>query len=148
VGYVPQVIHSGRRINDNMGQFIASKVVKLMVAQGLALQGARVLVLGITFKENCPDLRNSKVVDVIQELQAYGLAVDVMDPQASPQGVSAEYQLSLKPFGMTPQKYDGVVLAVAHKEFLALDPRDYLKPQGVLYDVKSVLPKDWVHGRL
>jgi UDP-N-acetyl-D-galactosamine dehydrogenase len=148
VGYVPQVIHSGRRINDNMGQFIASKVVKLMVAQGLALQGARVLVLGITFKENCPDLRNSKVVDVIQELQAYGLTVDVMDPQASPQGVSAEYQLSLKPFGMTPQKYDGVVLAVAHKEFLALDPRDYLKPQGVLYDVKSVLPKDWVHGRL
>lgn len=148
VGYVPQVIHSGRRINDNMGQFIASKVVKLMVAQGLALQGARVLVLGITFKENCPDLRNSKVVDVIQELQAYGLTVDVMDPQASPQGVSAEYQLSLKPFGMAPQKYEGVVLAVAHKEFLALDPRDYLKPQGVLYDVKSVLPKDWVHGRL
>ena len=148
VGYVPQVIHSGRRINDNMGQFIASKVVKLMVAQGLALQGARVLVLGITFKENCPDLRNSKVVDVIQELQAYGLTVDVMDPQASPQGVSAEYQLSLKPFAMAPQKYDGVVLAVAHKEFLALDPRDYLKPQGVLYDVKSVLPKDWVHGRL
>lgn len=148
VGYVPQVIHSGRRINDNMGQFIASKVVKLMVAQGLALQGARVLVLGITFKENCPDLRNSKVVDVIQELQAYGLTVDVMDPQASPQGVSAEYQLSLKPFGMAPQKYDGVVLAVAHKEFLSLDPRDYLKPQGILYDVKSVLPKDWVHGRL
>ena len=148
VGYVPQVIHSGRRINDNMGQFIASKVVKLMVAQGLALQGARVLVLGITFKENCPDLRNSKVVDVIQELQAYGLTVDVMDPQASPQGVSAEYQLSLKPFGMAPQKYEGVVLAVAHKEFLDIDPRDYLKPQGVLYDVKSVLPKDWVHGRL
>lgn len=148
VGYVPQVIHSGRRINDTMSQFIASKVVKLMVANGLSLQGARALVLGITFKENCPDLRNSKVVDVIKELQAYGVAVDVMDPQASPQEVSAEYQLSLKPLQPAPQKYEAVVLAVAHNAFLELDLRNYLKPQGVLYDVKSVLPKDWVQGRL
>ncbi len=155
VGYFPEVIHSGRRINDNMGAFIASKVVKLMIAKNQTVKGAKALVLGITFKENCPDLRNSKVIDVVHELQSYGVDVDVVDPYAQPEEVEHEYQLAMSswPDFLTQDtanshKYAAVILAVSHKEFLEMDVRHYMLPQAVLYDVKSVLPQTWVDGRL
>ena len=151
VGYFPEVIHSGRRINDNMGAFIASKVVKLMIAKNQPVKGAKVLVLGITFKENCPDLRNSKVIDVIRELQSYGVDVDVVDPHAQPEEVEHEYNIQLNSWGdlsAAPNQYAAVILAVSHKEFIATDIRAFQAPDAVLYDVKAVLPHAWVDGRL
>jgi UDP-N-acetyl-D-galactosamine dehydrogenase len=155
VGYFPEVIHSGRRINDNMGAFIASKVVKLMIAKNQTVKGAKALVLGITFKENCPDLRNSKVIDVVHELQSYGVDVDVVDPHAQPEEVEHEYQLAMSSWAnlqsqdaTNPNKYAAVILAVSHKEFLETDVRKFMLPQAVLYDVKAVLPQAWVDGRL
>ena len=155
VGYFPEVIHSGRRINDNMGAFIASKVVKLMIAKNQTVKGAKALVLGITFKENCPDLRNSKVIDVVHELQSYGVDVDVVDPHAQPEEVEHEYQLVMNSWSdlqtqgpANPTKYAAVILAVSHKEFLEMDVRQFMLPEAVLYDVKAVLPHTWVDGRL
>jgi UDP-N-acetyl-D-galactosamine dehydrogenase len=155
VGYFPEVIHSGRRINDNMGAFIAAKVVKLMIAKNQTVKGAKALVLGITFKENCPDLRNSKVIDVVHELQSYGVDVDVVDPHAQPEEVEHEYQLAMSSWAnlqsqdaANPNKYAAVILAVSHKEFLEMDVRQFMLPEAVLYDVKSVLPHAWVDGRL
>lgn len=151
VGYFPEVIHSGRRINDNMGAFIASKVVKLMIAKNQPVKGAKVLVLGITFKENCPDLRNSKVIDVIRELQSYGVDVDVVDPHAQPEEVEHEYKIQLNSWAnlrAAPKQYAAVILAVSHKEFLEMDVRQFMLPEAVLYDVKAVLPHAWVDGRL
>lgn len=155
VGYFPEVIHSGRRINDNMGAFIASKVVKLMIAKNQTVKGAKALVLGITFKENCPDLRNSKVIDVVHELQSYGVDVDVVDPHAQPAEVEHEYQLAMSSWANLQSqdasnlnKYAAVILAVSHKEFLEMDVRQFMLPEAVLYDVKAVLPHTWVDGRL
>lgn len=151
VGYFPEVIHSGRRINDNMGAFIASKVVKLMIAKNQPVKGAKVLVLGITFKENCPDLRNSKVIDVIRELQSYGVDVDAVDPHAQPEEVEHEYNIKLASWtelNAAPKQYAAVILAVSHKEFIATDIRAFQAPDAVLYDVKAVLPHAWVDGRL
>ncbi|MEN9394667.1 MAG: hypothetical protein RL362_888 [Bacteroidota bacterium] len=151
VGYFPEVIHSGRRINDNMGAFIASKVVKLMIAKNQTVKGAKALVLGITFKENCPDLRNSKVIDVVHELQSYGVDVDVVDPHAQSEEVEHEYNIQLNLWAdlvVKPNKYAAVILAVSHKEFLETDVRQFMLPEAVLYDVKAVLPHTWVDGRL
>ena len=154
VGYFPEVIHSGRRINDNMGAFIASKVVKLMIAKNQPVKGAKALVLGITFKENCPDLRNSKVIDVISELQSYGVNVDVVDPHAQAEEVHHEYGLSLTSWTDTLQNpaqyndYAAVILAVSHQEFIHTDIRKFQANNGVLYDVKAALPQSWVDGRL
>jgi UDP-N-acetyl-D-galactosamine dehydrogenase len=155
VGYFPEVIHSGRRINDNMGAFIASKVVKLMIAKNQTVKGAKALVLGITFKENCPDLRNSKVIDVVRELQSYGVDVDVVDPHAQSEEVEHEYQLAMSSWSdlqtqgtANRNKYAAVILAVSHKEFLETDVRQFMLPEAVLYDVKAVLPHTWVDGRL
>ncbi len=151
VGYFPEVIHSGRRINDNMGAFIASKVVKLMIAKNQTVKGAKALVLGITFKENCPDLRNSKVIDVVHELQSYGVDVDVVDPHAQTEEVEHEYQLAMSSWSdlnVAPTQYAAVILAVSHKEFLEMDVRQFMLPEAVLYDVKAVLPHTWVDGRL
>jgi UDP-N-acetyl-D-galactosamine dehydrogenase len=147
LGYYPEVIHSGRRINDNMGEFIANKVVKLMIQKNQQIKGARVLVLGITFKENCPDLRNSKVIDVIKELKEFGIQVDCFDPQAEKGEVFHEYKLNLID---EPSKtnYQAIILAVSHKEFLNLDYENLLIQNGVLFDVKAVLPKEIVDGRL
>ncbi len=147
LGYYPEVIHSGRRINDNMGEFIANKVVKLMIHKNLTIKGSKVLVMGITFKENCPDLRNSKVIDVINELREFELEVDVFDPQADHDEVMHEYGLTLKP-QTALMKYDAVIHAVSHKEFNLFDFKSIMNPNAVLYDVKSVLPKSMVDGRL
>ncbi|BDC98597.1 nucleotide sugar dehydrogenase [Persicobacter psychrovividus] len=146
LGHHPAVILSGRRINDQMGAFVASKVVKLMVQKGIPVKDAPVLVLGITFKENCPDLRNSKVIDVITELKEFGSSVEVYDPWASKEEVHHEYGLSLIP--SINKKYSAVILAVNHNEYLEMDVQELLYDKAVVFDVKGALPRDIVDARL
>jgi UDP-N-acetyl-D-galactosamine dehydrogenase len=137
-GYHPEIILAGRRMNDSMGHYVASEVIKLMLNHDLKIKGANLLVLGITFKENCPDVRNTKVVDVIQQLKGYGTAIDIYDPWASPKEVMKEYGLvtmDVKP----NKKYDGIVLAVAHNEFMMLDLDTLKSNAAVVYDVKGIL---------
>lgn len=145
-GYHPEIILAGRRLNDSMGQYVASEVIKLMVNHDIKIKGADVLVLGITFKENCPDVRNTRAVDVIQNLKDFGTNVNIYDPWANPSEVAHEYGLSTMN-ELPNAKYDAVVLTVAHKEYLDIDLKSLLKPDGVLYDVKGIL-KEEVHGRL
>ena len=149
IGYHPEVILAGRRINDNMGVFVANKVVKLMIRKGHKVHGARVLVLGITFKENCTDIRNSRVVDIVNELKDFGCKVDVCDPWAESEDVMHEYGFAL--IGekeLKPGAYDAVVLAVAHEKFAALDVALFKNKNGVIYDVKSFLDPAIIDGRL
>lgn len=146
LGYHPQVILSGRRINDNMGMYIANRVIKLMTQNDNPVKGADILVLGITFKENCPDIRNSKVIDVVRELQSFGTAVDVYDPQADANEVKEEYGLDLIP--STTKKYNAIVLAVSHDEFDDLDWDRLKNETTIIFDVKSYLGKEKVHARL
>lgn len=150
VGYHPQVILAGRRINDNMGIHVANQVIKLMIKKDISVNQAKVLVLGITFKENCPDVRNSRVIDVIQELKAFGCDVDVYDPQALPEDVSHEYGLALKSSECLAQikGYAAVVLAVAHHEFHQFPWTEIDRSKQVIYDVKGLLPREMVDGRL
>ncbi|QKX04711.1 nucleotide sugar dehydrogenase [Aquimarina sp. TRL1] len=146
LGYHPEVILSGRKINDEMGVHIANKVVKLMVKEGHRVKNAKALVLGITFKENCPDIRNSKVIDVINELKEFGMSVDVFDPYASPLEVKDEYGIRL--MEKIEDKYDTIVLTVGHNEFKNIDISAYGNSNAVIYDVKSFLPKSIVTDRL
>lgn len=146
LGYHPEVILAGRRINDNMGAHIASNIIKLMAQHQLPVYGSDVLVLGITFKENCPDIRNSKVVDVIHELKSYGTNVDIYDPQADNEEVQEEYGLSL--IRQPEKKYNAIVLAVGHAEFGALNWQTIRHDKTVVYDVKGFLNKDSVTSRL
>ncbi len=145
-GYHPEIILAGRRLNDSMGQYVASEVVKLMVQQDIRIKGANVLVLGITFKENCPDVRNTKAVDVINHLKDFGTKVTIYDPWANPEEVRHEYNLETT-VDLPNQKFDAVVLTVAHKEYLDVNLKSLLETNGVLYDVKGIL-KEEVHGRL
>jgi UDP-N-acetyl-D-galactosamine dehydrogenase len=146
LGYYPQVILSGRRVNDNMGIFVANKLVKLMIQKGKKIGGARTLMLGITFKENCPDIRNSRVVDIYKELIDFGMEVDVYDPWANAEEVEKEHGISL--VSALGDAYDAIVLTVAHGEFLGL-PFDKLKAKdGIIFDIKSVLDKALVDARL
>ncbi|MDY0069185.1 MAG: Vi polysaccharide biosynthesis UDP-N-acetylglucosamine C-6 dehydrogenase TviB [Porticoccaceae bacterium] len=150
IGYHPEVILAGRRINDGMGRFVVSQLVKGMLRQRIQVDGARVLVMGLTFKENCPDIRNTKVVDVVAELRDYGVAVDVHDPWAKADEARHEYDLELVD-APAPATYDGVILAVAHDAFRAMGPagvRALLKPGGVLYDLKYVFAADEADLRL
>ncbi|MEJ1222362.1 nucleotide sugar dehydrogenase [Sediminicola sp. 1XM1-17] len=145
-GYHPEIILTGRRMNDGMGKYVASEVVKLMVQRDIKVKGSKILVLGITFKENCPDVRNTKAVDVINNLMSYGAEVTVYDPWASPKEVKHEYNLDTTKETPT-KKYDAVVLTVAHKEFLKMELRAMLSENGVLYDVKGIV-KERVDARL
>lgn len=153
LGYHPEIILAGRKLNDNMGAHVANRVVKLMIQKGHRVQGARVLVLGLTFKENCPDIRNSHVVDVIRELKEFGCAVVVHDPWADVAEVRHAYGLDLLSTleaddGTLPEGYDAVVLAVAHEKFRSLDISRLRKENGVIFDIKAFLPRDQVDGRL
>lgn len=148
VGYHPDVILSGRRVNDQMGTFVAQKIIKLMIRKNLQVNGARVLILGITFKENCPDIRNTKVVDIYQELMTYNVRVDIYDPLALAGQVQQEYGIELIDSLQDKEPYSAIVLAVAHQEFLALDLKQYLIANGVLFDTKGVFDKAIVDGRL
>lgn len=136
VGYNPEIILAGRRLNDNMGIYVANQVIKLMIKKGHKIEGSKVLVLGITFKENCPDIRNSRVIDVIEELKEFGCEIDVYDPWADKDEVKHEYNLELIK-ELNSSKYEAVVLAVAHNEFKKLD----IKPtkKTIVYDIKSIL---------
>jgi len=138
LGYHPEIILAGRRMNDSMGQYVASEVVKLMLQNDLKVKGANILVLGITFKENCPDVRNTKVVDVIKNLKEYGTNVTIFDPLANPAEVMHEYGLETSKT-MPSGEFDAVVLAVSHNEFLALDLDKFKNGSTVVYDVKGVL---------
>jgi len=138
LGYHPEIILAGRRMNDSMGQYVASEVVKLMLKNDLKVKGANILVLGITFKENCPDVRNTKVVDVIKHLKEYGTIVTIFDPLACPEDVNHEYGLETH-LTMPTGKFDAVVLAVSHNEFLNLDLDKFKNGSAVVYDVKGVL---------
>jgi len=149
IGYHPEVILAGRRINDNMGIFIANKVVKLMIHKGHKVDGARVLILGITFKENCTDIRNSRVVDIVGELKDFGCAVDVYDPWAESEDVLNEYGFPLVgKREIEADGYDAIVLAVAHDKFREIDIASLKRENGVIYDVKSFLDPGVVDGRL
>ncbi len=151
IGYHPAMILAGRRINDNMGLYVASEVVRLMVRQGMNLPQSRILVMGITFKENCPDVRNTRVVDVIDELERFGATVEVFDPWADPDEVQEEYGIQLISTTPAPGSYDGLVVAVSHHQFCEMSPDEIHalgKEQHILYDIKGVLPKDRVDERL
>lgn len=145
-GYHPEIILAGRRMNDGMGEYVASQVVKLMIKKGITILDAHVLMLGITFKENCPDVRNTKIVDVITALNSYGLKVTIFDPWANPEEVKHEYDLETNT-QLSNKKFDAVVLGVAHREFLDLDLESLKKDNSILYDVKGIL-KNSVDGRL
>ena len=145
-GYHPEIILAGRRLNDSMGEYVASQVVKLMIKKGVIINGASLLLLGITFKEDCPDVRNTKIVDVVRAFQEYGIAVTIYDPWASPAEVEHEYGLTTQK-EVPNTKYDAVVLGVAHTEFLQLSIADLKKERAVVYDVKGVLGEQ-VDGKL
>ncbi|WP_312861644.1 nucleotide sugar dehydrogenase [Segnochrobactrum spirostomi] len=150
VGYHPEVILAGRRINDGMGRYVAGEVIKAMIGKRIAVHDARVLVLGLAFKENCPDLRNTRVIDIVSELRAFGVAVDVHDPWVDAAAAAHEYGLSLVP-EPAPGTYDGIVLAVAHDRFRTLGA-DAIAVFGrtpcVFYDLKAVFPRSSSDGRL
>lgn len=150
LGYLPEVILAGRRINDGMGQYIAAEVVKLMIKKEQRIAKAKVLVMGITFKENCPDIRNSHAIDVVRGLHDFGCRVTVFDPWADPEDVMREYgRESVKDAAEIPEKeYDAVVLAVAHRDFRDFDVRRCLKEKAVVFDIKGFLPRELVDGRL
>ncbi|WP_298555614.1 nucleotide sugar dehydrogenase [uncultured Algibacter sp.] len=141
VGYHPEIILAGRRVNDGMGQYVASEIIKLMIKKDIHIKGSKILALGITFKENCPDVRNTKAVDVINQLQSYGTDITIYDPWASPEEVKHEYNLETTQKLMNDNKFNAIVLTVAHKEFLDLNLENYLNPNGIIYDVKGILKK-------
>jgi UDP-N-acetyl-D-galactosamine dehydrogenase len=147
LGYHPQVILSGRRVNDNMGMFVANKVVKLMISKGHTIKGANVLILGVTFKENCPDVRNTKVIDIYNELKQFKLNVDIYDPWADPTEVKHEYDLDLLP-NLNGKKYDAVILAVAHDNFSKINFEELQANNTVIFDTKSFLERSLVDARL
>lgn len=144
VGYHPEIILAGRRLNDSMGEYVATQVIKTMIKNDIKVNGAQILMLGITFKENCPDVRNTKVVDVIRALESYSTEVTVYDPWANPEEVQHEYQLESTQT-VPKQKFDGIVLGVAHQEFLGLDLAALKNECAVVYDVKGVLPIEIVN---
>jgi UDP-N-acetyl-D-glucosamine/UDP-N-acetyl-D-galactosamine dehydrogenase len=150
IGYRPEMILAGRRLNDSMAEYVASRMIKLMISRNIQPSGARVLCLGLTFKENCPDVRNTKVADVVRELQSFGCRVDVHDPWVDPEEAHHEYGIAMV---AKPEKgsYDAIVVAVAHKQFVALGPKEiraFGSPNVVIYDIKHVLPKNDSDGRL
>jgi len=148
-GYNPEIILAGRKMNDSMGSYVATETVKMMIKKGATIKDSKALVLGITFKENCPDIRNSRVIDIIEELETYHVNVDVYDPWASKEEVKHEYNLDLiSDFEVLSSDYDAVILAVSHNEFLALDITKLKSQTGVVFDVKSLLPIDTVDARL
>lgn len=145
-GYHPEIILAGRRLNDSMGEYVASQVVKLMIKKGIAINGANLLMLGITFKENCPDVRNTKIVDVVQALADYGIQVTIFDPWAKPAEVKHEYNL-ITTNELPAETFDALVLGVAHKEFTTIDFSKLKKENGILFDVKGIL-NEIADGRL
>lgn len=146
-GYNPEIILAGRRMNDGMGEYVATEVIKLMLKKKIHVLGSKLIILGFTFKENCPDVRNTKVIDIIKTLKQYDLNLTIYDPWANPEEVMHEYGVEV--VNQLPnEKFDTAILAVAHKEFASLNIQTLLNPTNVIFDVKSFLPKEIVDGRL
>jgi UDP-N-acetyl-D-glucosamine/UDP-N-acetyl-D-galactosamine dehydrogenase len=149
LGYNPEIILSGRRLNDGMGAYVAQETIKLMIKKNIHVNGGKVLVMGITFKENCPDIRNSRVIDIIRELQSYDCNINVYDPWAAVNSVKKEYNLDLiSDDANLDDNYDAVILAVSHNEFLNLDITKFVNKNHVIFDVKGILPKEKSDKRL
>ena len=147
-GYHPEIILAGRRMNDSMGKYVAAEVVKLMIKNEVPVKNSKILMLGITFKENCPDIRNTKATDIYHELLSYGIDVDIYDPWASPEEVKHEYGITINKDLNVSASYSAVILAVAHREFMAIDLEAFKTRGAILYDVKGILPRELVHARL
>jgi UDP-N-acetyl-D-galactosamine dehydrogenase len=148
-GYHPEIILAGRRLNDSMGAYVASETIKLMVKKEIPIKKARILILGFTFKENCPDVRNTRVIDIVRELKSYQTELSIYDPWAEPAIVKQEYGIeTFKTLSANPGKYDAVILAVAHDEFMNLNISDFVNGRSVIYDVKGVLKDEVIDGRL
>jgi UDP-N-acetyl-D-galactosamine dehydrogenase len=151
IGYHPEVILAGRRINDGMGAHVADRVARSMMKRGFPVVGSRVLVMGLTFKENCPDLRNSRVIDIIRELQAFNATIEVWDPWVDPHEARDEFELDIEAGEPAPGRYDAVIIAVTHHQFLEMGVeriRALGRTGAVLFDVKGLFPKDASDGRL
>jgi len=148
LGYHPEVILSGRRVNDKMGAFVAEKVVKLMIKKDHKIKGAKALIMGVTFKENCPDVRNTRVVDIYHELKQYELDIDIYDPWANKDEVEEEYGISITNEMNANVVYDAIIVAVAHDQFRNFDFQKVRRNNGVIYDIKGFLDRDLVDGRL
>ncbi|MDM1556712.1 MULTISPECIES: nucleotide sugar dehydrogenase [Chryseobacterium] len=148
LGYHPDVILSGRRVNDSIAKFIASKVVKLLISKGGIIKNSKALILGVTFKENCPDVRNTKVLDIYSELVDYGIDVDIFDPWASREEVKHEYGVEMLDYLDETQKYDSIIIAVSHNEFLEMDIQKFRKENTVVFDTKACLDRNLVDARL
>jgi len=147
-GYHPEIILAGRRMNDSMGKYVAAEVVKLMIKNEVPVKNSKILMLGITFKENCPDIRNTKATDIYHELISYGIKVDIYDPWASPEEVEHEFGITINKHLDKSASYGAVILAVAHQEFMSIDLESYKKRGAILYDVKGILPRELIHARL
>jgi len=148
VGYHPEIILAGRRLNDGMGKYVATETIKLMINKGILVSGSEILILGITFKENCPDVRNTKVIDIINEFKTYSTNLTIVDPWANGKEVKSEYNILTQTNLPENKLYDAIVLAVGHKEFVEFDILSLLKEKSVVFDVKGILQKDQVDGRL
>ena len=147
-GVLPRVMSSARRLNDGMGEYVAHQVIKLMNKKGVLVKDAKILLLGVTFKENCPDIRNTKIVDIYSTLSEYTNNITIYDPWANPAEVKHEYNIDITNNLAPSQKYDAVILGVAHKEFLSLDIKSMLNDTAVVYDVKGILDRNIIDGRL
>jgi UDP-N-acetyl-D-galactosamine dehydrogenase len=147
LGYHPQVILSGREVNENMGIFVANKVLKLILANGAEVKGSRILILGFAFKENCPDVRNTRVIDIYRELRDFGFLLDVFDPWANKDDVVSTYGISLES-ELSYKKYEAVIVAVAHQEFLTLDYQKFKEQGAVIFDIKSFIDRKFADARL
>jgi len=148
VGYHPEIILAGRRLNDSMGAYVASEVVKLLLKSGKPVKDNKALMLGITFKENCPDIRNTRAIDIYHELKSYGMQVDVFDPWANPEEVKDEYEISILTEYPKNNNYGGIILAVAHNEFMEIDLKEHKSNGAVIFDVKGIFDKKIVNARL
>lgn len=146
-GVLPRVMYNARRLNDGMGAYVANQTIKLMNKKGVMVKDAKILILGVTFKENCPDIRNTKVIDIYHTFEEYTHNITIYDPWANPDAVREEYGINLTN-DIVNGNYDAVVLGVAHKEFLDMDVRSYVRDGGVIYDVKGVLDRKIIDGRL
>ena len=146
-GYNPEIILAGRRMNDGMGDYVANQVIKLMLKKGIQVLGSNILILGFTFKENCPDVRNTKVFDIVKSLREYNLNITIYDPWANAAAAKHEYGIDIVD-KIDSQQFDAAVLALAHNEFKVLDIKKFLKKNHIIYDVKGMLPKEMVDGRL
>jgi UDP-N-acetyl-D-galactosamine dehydrogenase len=150
VGYHPEIILAGRRVNDGMGRYVASEVVKLMLNKDIGVRNSSILVLGFTFKENCPDVRNTKVIDIVKELHTYGVGVTIFDPWASPAAVMHEYGVKThnQYDEVSNRQYDAIIMAVAHNQFSDINYTNLRKSNAVVYDIKSFVPLEHVDARL